>query len=93
MGAQGTKVLVVNTTQLRVRYQTTEESRVTWRMKASRRSESGIGPIEILSDPVGSDFESPCLPVVAVEHLNGSCSIFSCGEENGAVSSRSVVWP
>ena len=60
-------------------------------MKAPGRSESGIGAIEVLGDPVRPDFESSRLPVVAVKHLNGSCSIFGCGEENGAVASRSVV--
>jgi len=61
-------------------------------MKASRRSESRNGIIEILSDPIGPDFEGSCLPVVAVEHLNSSCGILSCGEEDRAIASRSVVW-
>ena len=61
-------------------------------MKAPGRSESGIGAIEILNDPVGPDFESSRLPVVTMKHLNSSCSIFGCGKENGAVASRSVVW-
>ena len=61
-------------------------------MKASGRSENGVGAFEILSDPVGPDFKGSCLPVVAVKHLDGSCSVFGCGEENGTVASRSVVW-
>ena len=61
-------------------------------MKVSGGSESGIGAIEILSDPVGPDLESSRLPIVAVKHLNGSCGIFGRGEENRAVASRSVVW-
>jgi len=61
-------------------------------MKASRRNESRIGIIDILSDPIGSDFESSCLPVVAVEHLDSSRGIFGCGEEDCAIASRSVVW-
>jgi hypothetical protein len=60
-------------------------------MKACGGSESEIGSIEVLSDPVGPDFESSRLPVVAMEHLNGSRSVFSRGEEDGAVASRSVV--
>jgi hypothetical protein len=60
-------------------------------MKASRRSEIGTEIIEILSDPVGPDFESPCLPVVTVEHLDCSCGILSGSEKDSPISSRSVV--
>lgn len=65
----------------------TEESRITWRMKGYRGSKGGIGSIKILWDPIRPDFESPCLPIVAVEHLNGPGGILSRGKENCAVSS------
>ena len=61
-------------------------------MKLSMRNESRIRITETSGDPSESNFENPFLPFVAVEHLDSSCGIFGCGEEDRTVTFRSIVW-
>lgn len=49
------------------------------------------GTVKVGSDPIRSDLKGPGLPVVTVEHVYGTTSVFGCCEKYGTVAPRSVV--